>query len=270
MNSPLTKIKRTLSYHYFRFKNNWHFPANTAHSAGAKMAKGTHEPEVTEVVKKYLEKDGVFLDVGANVGYFGRVASDIVGDNGNIFAFEVEYENFHSLCRNTASLSNVTPLNFAVCDKHKSLAVYRSSHSSCHSILDTDNYITGEKFVAPTITLDLFWKLYLNEKIIDLVKIDVEGAEMMVLKGMSEIIDKEKVKFIIVECCPKLLLNSKTEPVEIFKFLADKFSLSIIEEKFKGLQKGSEITDSSEFNRIVNYITDLEGAEKIDLLCQRK
>ncbi len=270
MNFLFTKIKRTLNYHYFRLKNNWHFPSNTAHSAGARMAKGTHEPEVTEVIKKHLNEGSVFLDVGANVGYFTRMASDIVKERGSIFAFEVEYDNFHSLCRNTAPLQNVTPLNFAVCDKHESLKIFRSTHSSCHSILDTDNYISGEKFVAPTITLDLFWKLYMNKEIIDLIKIDVEGAELLVLKGMNKIINQDKVKTIILECCPQILINAKKEPGDIFGFLASKFSISIIEKEFQKLQKKSEITDNSEFERIINHLLSIEGPENMNLLCQRK
>lgn len=270
MNSPFTKIKRTLNYHYFRIRNGWHFPPNTAHIAGARMAKGTHEPEVTEVVKKNLKEGSLFLDVGANIGYFSRMASEIVKEAGSIYAFEVEHDNFYSLCRNTSSLNNVIPINLAVCDRQDFLKIFRSSHSSCHSIMETDNFLSGEQFSAPAITLDLFWEQYLNKATIDLIKIDVEGAEILVLRGLKKIIDVNKIKTIILECCPQIMINSNRKPEDIYEFLAPHFSISVIEEKFNTFQKGNEISNTIEFNDIVDRILELDEAENMNLLCKRK
>lgn len=267
MNSLFTKIKRTLNYHYFRLRNGWHFPPNTAHIAGARMAKGTHEPEVTKVVKNQLKEGSLFLDVGANIGYFSRMASGIVKEAGAIYAFEVEYDNFYSLCKNTLSLNNVTPINFAVCDRQDFLKIFRSSHSSCHSIMETDNYLSGEVFSAPAITLDLFWEQYLNKSKIDLIKIDVEGAEILVLRGLKGIISEDKIRTIILECCPQIMINSNRKPEDIYDFLAPYFTVSVIEEKFKN---GEEIGNKMEFNDIIDRILELDGAENMNLLCKRK
>lgn len=270
MVSPLNKIKRTLHYHYYRFKNGWHFPSNMVHSSGARMAKGTHEPEVTRTVTHILDEGSVFLDVGANVGYYPRLASKIVTESGLIYAFEADYDNFHALCKNTAPLDNVTPLNFAVSDKQDFSEVFCSSHSSCHSMRKTADYLNGKKVNVPAITLDLFWKHYLDKEMVDLVKIDVEGAEILVLEGMKQMLEQEKVKTLIIECCPHILSDLEESPEDIMDFLAPWFSISVIEKEFRKFQENRYIQDKEEFNNIIRHLRRPDGTAHMNLVCRKK
>ena len=60
----------------------------------------TWEPEETKLVSRLLEEGDVFVDVGANLGYFTLIASDAVGKTGRVFAFEPEPNNFSLLQKN--------------------------------------------------------------------------------------------------------------------------------------------------------------------------
>lgn len=269
MITPFEKIKRTLSYHYFRIKKEWFFPRNIAHVSATKMAKGTYEPGVTQILKRRLSKDSVFVDVGANIGYFTKIAADIVKPKGEVYAFEAEYDNYHALFRNTGSLPSVTPMHFAVTDTISVMELNHSSHSACHSLVETDNHLDGDTFTVPTITIDHFWTQYLDQKAIDVIKIDVEGAELHVLEGMSRILSLNKIGTIIIEYCPMVLYNSGQDPYRIFEVLKRGFSLSIIDKKYRSLQKNRVIENLREFRHITEYLLEFKSAVNINLLCER-
>src|SRR5438445_3530871 len=69
-----------------------------------------------EFMRKYLTRDDVFVDVGANIGYLTIVGAIAVGPNGKVFSFEANPRIFEYLKRNVAlnGLSNVTMLNCAL------------------------------------------------------------------------------------------------------------------------------------------------------------
>jgi len=268
MFTPFVKAKRTFDYHFYRIKNNWTFPSNTAHATGARIAKGLHESGTSSVVNKHLDEGAIFLDVGANVGYYSRLASHLVKRSGRVFAFEVEHDNYYALTQNTASFDNVIPLNLAVSNENSFLKVNHSSHSACHSIVDNDNHLDGDQFITPTITLDIFWSLYLDKSKIDLIKIDVEGAEPNVLEGMQTVLSEDKIETMIIEYCPQLLVNTGRDPLMFYKMLARYFSISVIEKKYRKHQTGSRIETIDEFERITNYLLNMEGAVNSNLLCR--
>ncbi len=269
MVNPYLKIKRTLNYHYYKLKKDWHFPSNIAHISAVNMAKGTYEPDVSHIIRKYLDKGSLFIDVGANIGYFSRMVADIVKPHGKVYAFEVEYDNYHALCRNTTDLINVMSLHFAVSNELCFMNVHHSSHSACHSLVKTDNHLDGHKFTVPTITMDHFWSNYLDSENIDLIKIDVEGAELFVLDGMAKMLSQNIVRTMIIEYCPRVLNNSGQDPLKIYKVLDKNFSLSIIEKEYRKLQTGRRIEGLEEFCKITDYLLELDDAVNINLLCEK-
>jgi FkbM family methyltransferase len=234
------------------------------------MAKGTYEPEVMNIIKKNLTAGSVFIDVGANVGYFARMASDMVESSGWVYAFEIEHDNYYSLCKNTGPLNNVIPLHFAVSNGLTFMQVHHSSHSACHSLVNTGNYLDGDEFTVPTITMDYFWSNHLNKQRVDLIKIDVEGAELFVLEGMGKMLSENIVETMIIEYCPRILKNSGQDPKKFHEVLSSDFSLSIIEDKYRNLQKNKGIKDLNEFLMVTDHLLEQKDAENINLLCKRK
>lgn len=269
--SLFSKIKRTLAYHYYQKKNNWHFPSNMAHLTGANMARGLHEPDVSEAITQCLSKGSTFIDVGANVGYFVCKAASKVKDKGDIYAFEVGYDNFLSLYKNTSSIENVVPLLYAVADENTFLEINQSNHSSGHSIIDTGNRLNGSTFKVASMKLDYFWRTYLDKNPIDLIKIDVEGAELHVLNGMEKILKNDAVDNVIIEFCPKIILSADQDPSKYYTKLSDNFSISIIEEDshLKELQL-NEINSEQDFNELTDYLLNLDDVSHVNFLCQPK
>lgn len=266
MISPFEKIKRTFRYLFYKYKNNWHFPPNVAHITGGKMAQGTYEPEITHIIEKNLKKGDVFLDVGANIGYFSRIASRSVETSGHIYAFEPEYFNYHALCKNTAHLKNVTPLHFAISNEHKLLNFFASSHSSSHSIFNTSKNLNGSQFSIPSLTLDYFWLTYLEKEEINLIKIDVEGAEFHVLKGMEKMLSEDKVEAIVLEFHPEIILNAGENYQTLYSSMNKNFDIFLISEGGEMVQLNS----NEQFNNAVEKILKNNKRGRLNFYFRRK
>ena len=68
-------------------------------------------------MKKYIRKGAIVLDIGANIGFYTKILSELVGDNGKVYAFEPDKTNFGYLMKNAGHLKNVVFINKAVSDK---------------------------------------------------------------------------------------------------------------------------------------------------------
>ncbi len=269
MINPLQKVKNTFQFHYYRRKNNWEFPENMAHTSGARVADGTYEPDLTNQVIDKIHEDALVLDVGANVGYYSRLFAEAVKERGKVIAFEAERENYCCLCKNTAGYRQVVPVAMAVSDKNAISELHLSSHSSCHSILNTGNYQSRSVVKAPSVKLDSFWELYLDKAPVDCVKIDVEGAEILVLDGMFEMLKQEAVKLIIVEFCPQIMINSGLEPIQLYDRIFAGFSIKIIESEYRNMVESGTIRNAEQFTELQNYLLDSSSFVNCNLLCER-
>ena len=143
---------------------------------------GNHEPETIGFVMAALRPGDVFLDVGANVGYFTLAASRRVGSAGRVIAFEPVPRNLDYLDRHVAlnSLSNVEVVRAAVSDRTGSTRFDLGVDPSMGMVDEK-----GELEVA-TVTLDdVLMRAGLSPRV---VKIDVEGHEPEVLRGAAEML----------------------------------------------------------------------------------
>lgn len=269
MNNPIEKIRRSGRYYYYKQKNHWFFPSNIAHLTGGKMAMGTYEPQIKQIIKENLKVGDTFLDIGANVGYFSRLASEIVTESGNVYSFEAESFNYDALCKNTIHQKNVISFHFAVSDKPKFITFFESSHSSSHSIFKSSKNLNGSQFLVPSMTLDYFWHTYLDQSVIHLIKIDVEGAELLVVEGMKKLLSENKVKAIIIEFHPKIIMNAGEDPQTLFSILSNYFSIFYIREK---VENSVNVKTLAEFNRFTNQISESGKTEgrNMTLFCKRK
>ena len=270
MTSPVEKIRRTLRFHYYRLKNGWAFPDDMAHLTAGNMARGTYEPEVSALIGTLLSEGDLFIDVGANVGYFTRFASDIVGSDGLVVAFEAESDNFHALARNIRPYRNIAAVHMAVSDQNRFLNIRRSSHSSCHSIVETGNYALDSEITVPAISLDHFWQFYLDERPVSLLKVDVEGAELLVLEGMTEMLSRQMVENLIIEFCPEILENAGFRPEVLYRKLKDSFHITLVDKEYREVIGGEKIDSPEQFEELSSHLMSLEGIENSNLWCRRK
>jgi FkbM family methyltransferase len=271
MNTLFEKIKRSFRYYYYGRKNGWAFSPNIAHLSGGKMAKENYEPNVSQKLAQILKPGATFIDVGANIGYFTKLAAEAVGKRGNVYAFEIELDNYYALHQNVNNYSNTHVLHLGISNNNSFATVNHSSHSANHSMVHTKNHLDGKKFSVATITLDHFWKIYLQKAPIQLIKIDVEGAELMVLNGMDDILSENMIAAMIIELYPDIIQNAGFETSDLFRILAKNFYISIIDEEYRSLVTNPAIASLDDFQAISNHlITQERYTDHINLLCQQK
>ena len=178
----------------------------------------SHESATTELFKKKIKKGDVILDIGAHIGYFTLLFAQLTGENGRVYAFEPAPANFALLKKNVEinEYKNVVLVNKAVSDKNGKSVLYLSSESTgIHKIYDTND---GRKSIeVESIRLDDYFGDY-NGKV-DWIKIDIEGAEWLALKGMALLLEKNRSLKIVSEFFPHFIKESGMDPKEYLMFL---------------------------------------------------
>ena len=168
---------------------------------------GRYEPQETQLASRLLRRGDVFVDVGANWGYFTLAAAHWDGDSGRVLAFEPEPRLFKLLRMNLEAnaLRQVVPRRLAIADgagriPFTAFAASGDNWGQTHTV-DTG---TTPDFVADAAALDDV----LDAKVIDrvaLTKIDVEGGEAAALAGMQRGLRAGRYAYILIECHPLLL-----------------------------------------------------------------
>ncbi len=156
-------------------------------AVGAEIrASGRYEPHVTAELHRSLAAGTVFVDVGANIGYFSLLAASITGPHGRVIAFEPNSENC-DLIRLSAEANgfrNITVYQKAVADRERtfSLAVEGSNGSV------SERQAPGDILVS-AISLD---EALADEQRVDVIKMDIEGCEGLALRGMAAVLARHR------------------------------------------------------------------------------
>ena len=178
---------------------------------------------LNEILLK-LDKHNIFWDVGANVGFYSIAAAKIMNTNSKIFAFEPEPKTFNLLQKNIElnKTNNITALSIALGDIDGDKLIYPSDtpNFGAHSFVQRTDYRVKKK--GKNISINTADTLIEEMKIDvpDVMKIDVEGAEILVLRGMKHLLMNQKLKMIFCETHVNLLPlfgSSEEEVLEIFK-----------------------------------------------------
>lgn len=148
-------------------------------------AVNAYEPDVRAAVNHFLKQGDVFLDCGSNIGYFSVMANDIVGKRGRVISVEANPTTFKLLKRNLDANGFGDPVHCALTDVPGDVEIYIPKGGDVYSSLKKGGLVTGEDIVSfrvPGRTLDDV-AASLNVTRVTLLKIDVEGAEMQVLRS---------------------------------------------------------------------------------------
>jgi FkbM family methyltransferase len=142
----------------------------------------SYEPELA-YLERILSPGRVFVDVGANFGIYTLVASRLVGDAGRVIAFEPSIQSFPVLQKNIAlnNQDNVLALRTALSERGGRAWLYHALDPVCDSLgRDSSSDGAGEEVV-----LDSFDNVLKESGLdrVDVIKVDVEGAEELVLRG---------------------------------------------------------------------------------------
>lgn len=166
------------------------------------MAKGTFEPIETEIVRKLINEVDVFVNVGANVGYYCCHALSM---GKPVIAFEPMERNLRYLCKNIKAngWDGVEIFPVALSNHVGVLEIYGGNTGA--SVVKgwagtPESYVT----LVPCTTMDVVLNSRLQEKKA-LILVDVEGAEKMMLEGANKALNSNMKPIWIVEIASKEL-----------------------------------------------------------------
>ncbi len=161
---------------------------------------GTAEPHLQKTITKYVKSGDTVYDIGANIGYVSLSLAKQVGPKGSVIAFEPLPRNVDLLRKNIEinKLSNITLLDLAASDKCGEAVIRLAENPSTASMVWHRNNPSATEIVVRAIAIDDLVKAgELNYP--RFVKIDVEGAEGAVLRGMRRTITSSQ-PVLFVEC----------------------------------------------------------------------
>lgn len=179
---------------------------------------------------KALFKGGNILDIGANVGYTSFVFSKVIESPFKVIAFEPEKRNLEILKQASQKYrfsSKLVSVAAAAGEKDGELELWRNeAHNGDHRILtDTlkmqlQNSIKIQK--TPVVTVDSY---LINQEIlspVSFIKIDVQGYELPVCKGMVDTLSKNPNIVIGFEYCPSVMEMLGFKPEELLEFFQER------------------------------------------------
>lgn len=177
-------------------------------------------PEYGEMmmVKKILKEDDVFLDVGANIGIYSLVAASKI-TKGKIYAFEPSPASLSRLYENILlnNLTSVISVSKKVVSDKVGFHHFTINNTPDYNHISYLDEKSGT-IKIPAVSLDYF----INKKKlsrIKLIKIDVEGAELLVLKGLQKSLEDELVNILIVEIADWASKRFDITPEQVFDYL---------------------------------------------------
>lgn len=185
----------------------------------------TWEPAETKIFRQYIKEGMTVIDVGAYIGYFSLLASQLVGRKGKVCAFEPSYECLRLLQKNIQinNCNNIQVFEEAVTDGTGHMAFYLSPYNLSGSSI-TKSFQNWQRIEVPTITLDEA----IGDKKVDFIKMDIEGGEAKALSGMAGIIKNNPNLGMITEVFPMKLIEAGSSLEEYIGFLQEHFQLYII------------------------------------------
>jgi FkbM family methyltransferase len=198
-------IGRRLASSITRLLRNRDMTILSGLAAGARMnlggsylqyLTGDAEPIVQETLAETLKPGQVVYDVGANIGFFTIICARLVGPRGRVYAFEPMPESATTLRHNVAinSLDNAVVVEKAASSKTDRAELLISDWSAFHALkaegISPPEHARGAVAVE-TVTLDDFVSTGVGEPP-DVVKIDVEGAELEVIRGMAALLSSRR------------------------------------------------------------------------------
>lgn len=165
------------------------------------------EPDVAAILRKVLRPGDCFVDVGANVGIHTVVASELVGPEGLVIAFEPGSNALPALATAVADRANVKviakplsnvaePVRFHLCQEGSGGNALWDPGEFPSNVLSRE---THESSVMQASTLDLELPVLVRLAYVRLIKIDTEGAEQRVLEGALHLLDDVSPPFIVAE-----------------------------------------------------------------------
>jgi FkbM family methyltransferase len=204
-----------LSPRTVRFAGNLHLQVDPRDENGRFVYLHGFDPRerISRHFVRLLRPGDHVVDVGANVGYFTFAAAHLVGPAGRVTAFEAS-PRMHPALRANAARNRVTQIELhgvAVSDARGEVQFHAAppSHTGLSSLRKLPD--ASATYTVPTLALD---DLLDTLPPVRLVKLDVEGAEMRVLRGMRKLLERDR-PFLISEVNDQFLRELGASSAEL-------------------------------------------------------
>ncbi len=194
----------------------------------------SYEPATTFMFERLLAAGDWVADVGAHWGYFTLLAATLCGETGKVVAFEPYPKNVSILTKNVRAnrLSNVDIVPRAVADRKGSANLILSHDTSGNSLVSVPpgaKLSPGrrDRLAVETLALDDYFSQ--AQRSPKLVKIDIEGAELTALDGMTGLIRKTPDLALIVELNPFYFPGARGEAF-LRRLSEEGFELALVDD----------------------------------------
>jgi FkbM family methyltransferase len=184
------------------------------------MSDFSNQKEI-QIIQNIVNKNNSSIDLGANVGIFTKVLAEC---SKHVYALEPDPENFRQLQENMKPYKNVSLYNMAASNITGFETLHRSLiNNGMHRLYESVLCAGGSRIQVKTITVDDL--IIQQEKVekIDFIKMDVEGFEYFVIRGMTELIERDK-PVIISEFHPDSIRESGANPKLIYILMTEVFN----------------------------------------------
>ena len=188
------------------------------------LRTGRWEPDSWAAIRQHLPVGGTFVDVGAHIGYFSLKAAGVVGPTGKVIAVEANPDTARRLRDNVrASGANAIAVHPVACsDSDGALEFFASNRGNTgKASLSRENALqSGSVSAAHRVRTQPLDAIVIESAVsrVDVIKMDVEGAELLVLKGAKRILARYS-PVLIVELSDRLLQSMGTTTAGVKEYL---------------------------------------------------
>jgi FkbM family methyltransferase len=242
------------------------FPSFSLYASTDDLAVGNHvligrsyDPGVAAILRRRVERGMAVVDIGANIGYLTMLLASLVGQSGLVVAVEPNPENIKLLeaSRRVNGFDHVLIIQAAAGRRTGLLALNVSYSNGMTTELPDDVGGLFEARPVPCFALD---DIHTTERRIDLIKIDVEGAELNALVGLSETIDRDR-PVIVSEFSPATLpgISRCSGPEYLHFLIAEGYRIGVIE------RDGSETGFGDDVDGVMGAYSR-SGIDHIDII----
>jgi len=189
------------------------------------MVRGTYEKEIIEEMLKCLPVGGVFLDIGANIGYVTVMAARRCGAGGRVYSFEPNPVLFPTLLKNAKRHSCVTAFNKAAGRTAGELPFYIGDTTDSGSFArDFVKLCTYHKLTETVVSICPAEVILEEMEVthVDVVKLDVEGFEHEALAGLGAFLNPARMGYLFIEINPRAQRASGHSTGGLLAFVAEK------------------------------------------------
>ena len=228
--------------------------------ASGAIALGVYERYESELFRSKIKPGMAIIDIGANLGYYTAIASHLTGEKGLVVAFEPEPNFFKLLSRNISrnNMKNVACFELAIAEKNGLTNLYLSNENKGHNSIIRSEELKASVQVKTT-TLDNFLDFQKITKV-DIIKMDIEGAEIMALEGMRNTLIKH-MPLLFLEFSPHSIIKINRNPVDFLSTIQE-IGYSIFEIN-KTHQCLNSVTDFKKF------IESIPKGKYTDIYCEK-